>query len=312
MSYASRPDLVALCKTSRLLNDLATVLLYRKINIYSLDAVEGFVSTMETYPNRSRHIRALRIAKYDLQFSAAFVTQLNSTISQFCYLESLELLSERAHPELLRDAHFPNLSTLRYHAHPHISAFLNRHPTITCLGLEREIILEPLDPIHLPNLRVYSGPNSFIPSLMLNNKSLEITHILWYPDDLDVETALTALGRIASSGHYLVSKSDNIDEAAFLGSMAITVPDCFLVRFRRVFTLSGRIFTERALEIAQHLNKFTMLTRLEFLNFDDDGHRQVELDLQIVKSWGEACKTLVEVQLHGQCWKRMEKEWSYS
>ncbi|KAJ7692946.1 hypothetical protein B0H17DRAFT_1179220 [Mycena rosella] len=305
MSCLSKRELVALCKTSHLMNDLATPLLYRDISLTTVSSIETFISTAKTYAgsaqSRSRHVRGFSIINPELNVPPDLVADMISVLSDSRHLQVLEFLANVIPPDLPLHAHFPNLTTFRYLAYPQISAFLNRHPTIISLALYRPgaARVEPVDSILLPNLVTYTGPGAFVPSLVCENKTVEVLCIHWYLDDENVETMLATLSCIVSPKHGLILNSDTLNESTFMQHMALTIPHTLILGFRKIATLSGYISFEYALEIAEHLKKFTALSVLEFLSFEADGQDHGGLDFEIVSAWGAACKTLGEVKLRG-------------
>jgi hypothetical protein len=68
MVDASILDLVALCKTSRLMRNIATPLLYRAVSLATIPQINLFLRTMKQRPNSSpslcRHVRRFSIAYY--------------------------------------------------------------------------------------------------------------------------------------------------------------------------------------------------------------------------------------------------------
>ncbi|KAF7354454.1 hypothetical protein MVEN_01134500 [Mycena venus] len=177
-------DLLALCRTSRLINGLATPLLYRSIALSEISAMEKFVFALRKHADSSmplsRHVREFWVGISDCSaMYAALVDQISVAISSCPYLHTLTVLMPSTPLcDMLREANFPNLHVLHYAVAPDIAsalpAFINRHQTITTLGMvwngdHKEDFY--LDPIRLINLESYLGDTFFPTSPHLRQDS---------------------------------------------------------------------------------------------------------------------------------------------
>ncbi|KAF7335551.1 hypothetical protein MVEN_02209000 [Mycena venus] len=324
MLDASNPDLLALCRTSRLFRNIATPLLYRTIYLDALPQIKLFLRTMKQRSglSLSRYVRDVSITDADLDeefalnLSPHLIKALSSVLSQLCHLEHLDLLLDEEFPELLQNAHFPNLLTFRYNIQrPHtaslFSSFLNRHQTITDLTFTRSERLEHLDPILLPNLTIYNGSSASIFSVDLWSSSVKQVCLLWYDDEPDVEAPLHRLGKMASPETFF-GIFDTLEELAILGSVAKNLPRVQSVKLRRSASVAPPISHQDALEITEHLKKFEALSALELPAIDKRMERDSEEDRKTIELWGEACKTLSSVILHGKRWRLVGGEWGAS
>ncbi|KAJ7118097.1 hypothetical protein C8R44DRAFT_982849 [Mycena epipterygia] len=326
MLHLSRPDLVALCKTTRLTNALAIPFLYCVVVLSTLPEIENFLSTLKRYADspvpRMDHVRQFSLPSLKLELPPDLVKEITSLLTVLPNLRCLDLLlSQTQFSDTLRHAHFPHLSTFDAFVSPDTSALLSafiKHPTITVLHLHRTTISIPeLPPIYLPHLTQFSGASSFAPSLVgvADTNSLRRMHIKWFPDDLEMDGALTALTRIVAPWHVLVADVADIAVLAFLDRLAVYMPKLGMIAFRRIAgTTSGRIPLDHAREIATKLGHFTALASLEFLGFEDDNESLTEsecadTDIKIVECWAAACKTLVQVHLHGDEWRYTGMGW---
>lgn len=164
---------------------------------------------------------------------------ITAALSQLPQLNYLDLLpTDVEFTDILRDGHFPNLSTLLYTVQPQdsglLSAFLNQHPNIIHLSLTRSLTGPPaqLDPIVLPNLKTYNGASSFVSAFGPDDSStIASVFLLWYGDDLDVEAPLLHLGKIASPDEFMaIFTSDPLDASTILGGVVTHLPRIKILR----------------------------------------------------------------------------------
>ncbi|KAF7351701.1 hypothetical protein MSAN_01603200 [Mycena sanguinolenta] len=315
MCHLFRADLVALCRTSRLLRNLATPLLYRSVYLSNNVRIQHFVRTMtqSSTSSLSIHVRRFLIADEDenLRLTPTLVESITSICSKFIFLELLDLflVEPIEFTDLLRDAHFPRLTTFQYTVQSStaslIPAFLNRHPTIIDLGLTRSERFDEMDPINLPNLKNYEGPSSFVRAFGPETCSIDSAVLLWYPDDSDIEAPLLHLGSLSSlSSISAVSVSNSFQPTAVMGSLVRHLPNLRIIKFRTLTHGAGPISREDALEIATHLEKMSFLVSLEITGDDDDStvRNDVSRDDETVRLWGGACKTLSTITLNAGSW----------
>ncbi|KAJ7806438.1 hypothetical protein B0H14DRAFT_2610494 [Mycena olivaceomarginata] len=264
-------DLLALCRTSRLMRNLATPLLYRSITLSTVSQLKNFIRTMErrskSTPPLSDYVRDFEISSErtcesffdglpestnNCGTSEAhhhlFYNLFSPSSSHFRYIEVLDLL-EISFTDMLLEAYFPNLHTFLGSVQPHNSvslpSFLNyRHQTINHLTLSQDGAPVPLDPICLPNLKEYSGPSSSLPAFGANSSHISCVTLFWYSDDLNVELAAPP------------AQQDGLTR-------------------------------QDIREMATHLKELTVLSVFELLgpNDGDSSH-----DLTSIKPWSEACK----------------------
>ncbi|KAF7342646.1 hypothetical protein MSAN_02021600 [Mycena sanguinolenta] len=314
MSHASRPDLVALCRTSRLFRNLATRLLYRIVALQTAAQLKAFLRTIESKRSQiaalrlSDHVRrfAIRDSKCTANLPKRTAESFTSVLLQLHNLESLDLLfnSKVDLTETLNRAHFKNLSEFRYTVqfedHPSLSFFLNRHPTITRLTLHPEFEAQnqvSLDTIHLPHLTFYDGPSSFVPFFDKSTTSgVTFVCILFLPespnrDDLDMAlmrlAPMTALHTFAA-----FTMLDDIPESLLLESAARNIPWIEFAMLQSVRHNPAPISRADARAIAKSLQK---LPSLRFLALEVDGVEHK--DFETVAFWSRACRNLTLVTL---------------
>ncbi|KAF8142889.1 hypothetical protein K438DRAFT_1994441 [Mycena galopus ATCC 62051] len=250
MSDLPRPDLLALCRTSRLFCNIATPLLYRTVAFSNGAQLRSFLRTMKP---RSRstslalYVRRFLIKdenRYETKLPASLVETVTSVLCQIPHLQLLDLIVDEAIIDL-PDILFPNLSTFRYvvqtRTSASLSAFLSRHSTITHLTLLRGDELEQLEPINLPNLLNYTGPPSFIRSFSVETVSLTSVFLLWRESGLD-ELPLLQLSRVASLDTLvIISPSPHLQESVLLGSIAAQLCHLKNILFRRITRAAAHV-----------------------------------------------------------------------
>ncbi|KAJ7889188.1 hypothetical protein B0H13DRAFT_884850 [Mycena leptocephala] len=332
----SPPDLASLCRTSRLINSLATPLLYRSIVLANAPQIEYFVRTMNdssgSSPPLCRYVKRLSISDAwsittpdpGLKLSPRAYETISSVLPKFSahleYLDLLLLLDRGGALEftetLFQDAYFPSLTFFRYIIQPQLlpllSSFLNRHPTITDLSpIQVTDTLEPLPlyPILLPNLETYDGAVPLIPSFNLDSGSISRVTLRWRRGDTDIERPLAHLGSTAAPDTFVGAfGSDTFEHSTVLESVGTHLPDVKTLKLQRTGS-TARVSREETLQIATQLKKFTSLSELEVLNADARVQQNPDADREALLAWGEACQTLSAITLNGREWKLVLGEW---
>ncbi|KAJ6450805.1 hypothetical protein C8R45DRAFT_946624 [Mycena sanguinolenta] len=155
MSTASRSDLVALCKMSRLMRNIATPLLYSVVKRSNARQLKAFLRTIKSPAASSRSlflfVREFKITNADLVLTA-FLDDLTAALLQLSRLYRLDILTLSVEfPRLLSVGYFPDLVSFRCIATcpgptTLLADFVHRHPTLARLTLLQAKPLEQLDP----------------------------------------------------------------------------------------------------------------------------------------------------------------------
>ncbi|KAF7342617.1 hypothetical protein MSAN_02018500 [Mycena sanguinolenta] len=311
MSHSSKSDLLALCKTSRLLRNLATPMLYRTISLRTNAQMKTFLRTMKSIRSNTRKSLSPRLSDHVRQFvvedrqcmrnlpkrTAEF---LSSLLPKLHHLNSLDLMLNKTleFTEMLEHAYFNNLSMFRYTISPHnltlLSSFLNRHPTITHLILiydARPKSVPQLNDMHPPRLKSYAGSSFFVRFFDTTTLCSVTSVCLWFhPHNRDIDAALrplapmTALYTIGVFGFPEDIRESNVLETNYISYAT-------------------------ALEIAPCLKK---LEYLDTLDLGDDDGNGFEHDIDIVELWDHASSSLGTIILHQRTWGCMEDNWRWS
>ncbi|KAF7344139.1 hypothetical protein MVEN_01704100 [Mycena venus] len=319
LGYMSQPDLLAPCRTSRLINGLATPLLYGSVTLSEIPSMEKFVSVLNKYADSptplSRHVREFSVVMFDdSSMYPRLAHQITTALSHCRNLHSLTLLLSNTHfSGMLRDSHFPNLRTFRYGVSPDVStvlpAFITRHSTINTLAMvcstsamERDF---DLDLIQLPNLKMFSADSYLIQSLVCDQTLQNICIYFFYPD---FEACLKRLAPLVCTQKLrLLIKADEIDARAFFKYVADSIPQITELTFQKLRdSAPGADRLVEHLQIETQLRNLKHLRVLEFDNFEETQDRteaEREMDLSLVKQWSAACPSLISILLHGYQWE---------
>ncbi|KAF7368137.1 hypothetical protein MSAN_00880000 [Mycena sanguinolenta] len=130
ISEASRSDVVALCKTSRLMRNMATPLLYRAMELSTDTQIDAFPRTLKSPAASAPFCPCVR------DFRIININLVSSLRIDFSRLHRLELLSPSAEfTNLLSIGYLPNLASFRWIVKCPGSAtmlanFVHRYPTL--------------------------------------------------------------------------------------------------------------------------------------------------------------------------------------
>ncbi|KAJ7895259.1 hypothetical protein B0H14DRAFT_3125385 [Mycena olivaceomarginata] len=292
MVYLSRAGLVSLCRTSRLMCNIATPLLYRSVTLSTVLQLKAFLRTIEKRYSSERPLSSqvweLRIAsKEDLiPPPRTSFHPLPHTSSCGYTTRCLFAKSRVVHP-------------------PHESVDFIKHLLVP----EGSLVAVPLDPILLPNLTDYNGPAFALPAVDFTSAHLEWIFLVWGDHDLHIEPPLRHLRSLPSLDQFAgLTTTDHLPPAAILAGAATHLPHIRTLIFGRLDITWHRTWTE-LLNMAAHLKKFSALSCLILIGADDGDSTR---DHDIIEHWCEACKTLSSVSLHGRLWDLVDGCWKWA
>ncbi|KAJ6450801.1 hypothetical protein C8R45DRAFT_1113920 [Mycena sanguinolenta] len=310
ISETSRSDLVALCRTSRLIRNIATPLLYRVVRLLNGAQIEAFFRTIKSpaASSLSPLVRELRItdSELDLPLSPLLAEDITLALFQFSRLECLYLLLKETFEfvDILERGYFPKLSFFRYTIKPSSSPallldFIRRHPTITHLTLVQ------MNPFHQSNhieSPAFTGHIAFIAFVLW--RGVISVSLSWIPTDPDIITEGST-----TSPAVTVLVIEPL-ESTVLAGVVIHLPHASSVEIIRMDNMAY-ISREEAIEIAAHLKTLNSLTAFALRGPVDDNMPPPERDEdeETVATWSAACKTLSTLEFHAKEWERVEGRW---
>ncbi|KAF7367166.1 hypothetical protein MSAN_00976400 [Mycena sanguinolenta] len=318
ISEMSRLDLVALCKTSRLIRHIATPLLYRVVVLLNDTQLEDFLRTIKSPAGSSLSslVREFRIAdpESDIPLSPRITEGVTLALFQFSRLECLDLLLKESieFADMLERGYFPNLAsfryTIKYPSSPTlILDFIHRHPTLTHLTLVQTEPLHQLNPIRA---QVFTGHIAFISSVL--RRGVLCVSLSWIPIDTDIETCPLHEDSTKSSA-VTVLVIDSLRASVILAGVVENLPRTHRVEIVRMNN-PAYVSHEEAAEIAHHLENLTSLSVFRLggtvnNNMPPPGRDE---DEETVATWSAACKTLSTIAFNGRTWKRVQGHWDIS
>ncbi|KAJ7806436.1 hypothetical protein B0H14DRAFT_3767925 [Mycena olivaceomarginata] len=311
MSHLLTSDLLALCRTSRLMRNIATPLLYRTISLSTMHQMHTFIRTLEQSSGSAssfwRHVRQFDITDEN-EFAHRYRNYPNHVAILPPGVPRPIACRIRIHDCASRCI-FPNLATFLYTVQSQswalLTAFLNRHPTITELSLPRHGPIPPLGPICLPNLQTFTGPSSFVSALSAESAPIRSVFIIWYAEDRDIETPLLRLGKMASPAKIVaLTASENVTPVAILAAVATHLPDIKTLRFGQLYIAPRTL--RATLDMTAQLKRFTSLSVLDVIGPNDE---EFTTDRETIELWSEACKSLSSIVIQGREWNLAVGRW---
>ncbi|KAJ7874030.1 hypothetical protein B0H14DRAFT_3437959 [Mycena olivaceomarginata] len=180
-------DLVALCRTNRLLDGVCLRWIYRTVILDdAVRAVQCFRTLTFSIPC-AHTVRNLVIQFRARTILQAFARVITAALHNLKYLESVDV---SAHPDILHlmsDIHFPRLRLSSIPFSIDIIPFLELHPQLSGLSLDpvphaSVLPWTSLQPLHLPDLERFCGPPIVALSVIPHSRTTHIT-IFW---DLEI------------------------------------------------------------------------------------------------------------------------------
>ncbi|KAJ7674037.1 hypothetical protein DFH06DRAFT_753317 [Mycena polygramma] len=292
-SKSSYRDLLALCRTSRLVHGLATPILYRSIRVHKPSAAHACFSTLRSHTSsrRAHLVRGLTLGDQesddDCELSAHFIAEFTPIFQNLCHLQHLELFVVGQLTPLLHETHFPELVDLKSSVGESFSAalqsFINRHPTLVTLDLFRNnnFHLPEFGPVSLPHLTRYSGPACLVSGLVIANKCLDTLIVSLLANDPDVAP-------FAALGDSMVPTTPGSTKPT-LGLISNSIAEHELLRY--------------AAEGMSHIVVVEIITAVDGLS--EESIRAVACTLSQFSGLRELCC----IELFGFLWVRIDSRW---
>ncbi|KAK6980712.1 hypothetical protein R3P38DRAFT_3117697 [Favolaschia claudopus] len=317
-SELSTADLAVVCRTSRLLRNIAMPLLYRCVKLSTRSGLMLFARSLlrsfeASLPNLVREFDVAHFMNKKATVYPGLVVHTNHTLCRMIHLESLTLLERSIdYTHLLEHGQFPELVVFQYlvpsHALPALTSFLNCHKNITDLGLISPCSLKFSTPLSLPKLQSIMGSFAFLSALDLTDVSLTHLTLLLYPPDICAAHAvLFNLHEMKMLSSVEVMGMD-ANEREILHVIAGCLPHMQELVFHHCTRTSSPISSNESVNIAASLET---LGQLRSINFGAVGGNVIE-DRLMVEQWSAACKSLISVTLDERQWDFKENNWVVS
>ncbi|KAK7020851.1 hypothetical protein R3P38DRAFT_3271993 [Favolaschia claudopus] len=315
IAYAAHPELLSLCLTSRLMREISTRFLYRGVHLNTKKTLKLFlrVDRWCTSPPALSHVQKF-LVKQDLKLAEAHVTQITRVVLLMTSLK--HLLLYLAEPiefhQLLQDGVFPNLVTFRYIVQPNTASafigFLHRHPTINNLTFASEESIQFPRRADSTYLKIYEGPNWGLS--LFDVSGLTSVSLMWYSDGVDIDCCLSQLTEAKDLECIVILTSTTTPtEAEILAGISRHAPHVKVLRLRSLVAKQVGLSLEQAVEIQGHLHKFSALSTIELPAVDYNTEFRLDHDMQALKLWQDACKTISSATLNSIIWQSVNGEW---
>ncbi|KAJ7092105.1 hypothetical protein C8R43DRAFT_1049912 [Mycena crocata] len=242
-SVDAAKDTSALCTVSRLFNAVTVPVLYRNLDLGTVESTLRCFETLIRHPTRHGYVRSVRIeilASDERDYIPTdLIFPLESVLRTLRHLEHLYLRIPDFDDRFLvifATLALPNLHTFSI-IHPGsfsplLSSFLNRHPHLTHLDLLRPFIRPPkhhnpnckrhrkkppivLPLLHFPRLRAFRGCSVYAAALVVAGRTLARVELWGAPKDTDLDALFVALGDCAARRFALTVLWDGPQTALF-------------------------------------------------------------------------------------------------
>ncbi|KAK6988676.1 hypothetical protein R3P38DRAFT_3095290 [Favolaschia claudopus] len=318
MEYLATPNLAAMCRTSRLLRNMGTKMLYRDVTIGSEVQLELFLkglwSGVKGKRSPVRLIRSFVLGKSAVRgrLTEAQEKKLAAILCKMSALEFIRLEPHRMdYNTLLGKARFPALikfqAYLRTKTAVAMIDFLNRHAAT----VESVIVITPypmelppeMQRIRLPALRVLSTRSYLLDVFDLTD--MPLTKIMFLTHELDAETPAESFVNVRGVSTLqnvtVLSDGDTGERGELLRIIAANLAHIQGLTFAEMKGKMAPISHDDANNVAAALEKFHALEVLDFGN-------AVGNPFVTVLRWGNVCKSLQTIRLNGVTYKRRETD----
>ncbi|KAK6988660.1 hypothetical protein R3P38DRAFT_3291036 [Favolaschia claudopus] len=313
------PDLAAMCRTSRLLRNMGTQMLYRYVTICSEVQLERFLEGFwRGVAEKESPVRMIRL--FVLEASAVrghlIEAQGKKLTTILCNMSALEFIRLQPYSmdysALFQKARFPALATFHGHLRTETAVaatdFLNRHSaTLNSVTIINPYPIEfapGLQRICLPGLRDVCTRPLLLELFDFNDVPLTKITFLTHASDADTSAASFANLRGVSTlqNVTVLSYGDRGQRLTLLHIIAANLPHVQNLTFTEMWRNRAPISHDDSNTIAAALEKFDALKVLEFRN-------AVGNPSDTVVRWGNACQSLQSIRLNGVTFERRETDW---
>ncbi|KAK7013730.1 hypothetical protein R3P38DRAFT_3003768 [Favolaschia claudopus] len=300
MCETRQQDLITLSRTSRLMHNLATPVLYHSIVLCSDVQIALFVKTMEiqvAVARLARYVRRIAFSDpawdFVLTLLPTLVKRLLAVLRLFNQLESLDFgpFTHRRFTDFLEHARFPNLlkfSHLVEYADTSITSFVQRHHTLTDLTLPTTF-----------------GQKTQVGSCVLDLPCLQFFFALIFASaDCDLDDGLRLLSPVVELQRIVFLPTTMVLDLELLEAVAVHLPRVEHIFIERKLSpsLTPSITRANAPSFVPNLRKFPELSFLSFSNEPCDPLEHHHLETMSL--WTSACKTLCAFKFNGNLWGR--------
>ncbi|KAK6988642.1 hypothetical protein R3P38DRAFT_275457 [Favolaschia claudopus] len=312
-------DLAAMCRTSRLLRNMGTQMLYREVTICSEVQFELFLEglwrgvTGKETPVRK--IRSFVLRKSAVRGRLTKAQEKKLTVI-LCKMSALEFIRFEPHimdySALFQNARFPALATFHgYLGETAVAAidFLNRHSAT--LSSVQVITPHPrefppgMQRIHLPTLRELGTRPSLLG--LFDFTDVPLTKIIFLTQEFDGNTSAAPFADLRGVSTLqnvtVLSYRDRGQWLTLLRIIAANLSHLQHLTFTEMRDNRAPISHDDANNVAAALEKFDALNVLEMGN-------AVGNPFDTVVRWGNVCQTLQSIRLNGVTYERGETDWS--
>ncbi|TFK69054.1 hypothetical protein BDN72DRAFT_878667 [Pluteus cervinus] len=314
-----RPELLALCATSRRLNPVAMRWLYYAIMIRTAEQALSCCTTIIKQPVAAQALRRWSIDLRGQDLFGPFWTLLARAIWSVTGLVVLDLSFAPAVFELglLDSCILPQLRQCRLPYNSSIAPFLNNHVTLenliihppAALTSNRSFIPAPLPLIEMPNMAGFIGPATMAASLVPNSVVKSLT-IFW---EASAAESANDIARCFSQAFPTLKSMENfiVDwDSRILEAIMVHCTPLEKLGFHNANPSVTWRSIEEFLELVEgSLPTFHSLHSLSITFLDNSFHydfEDVEIEYQTVARWGAMLPNLRSCVLpSGTVWTRM-------
>ncbi|KAF7365766.1 hypothetical protein MVEN_00450400 [Mycena venus] len=336
-SVDSATNKAALCRVSHLFNIITVPVLYRHIDLGSVERTLECFDTLARNPQRHDHVRSLRImmdreACHGDYVPTDMIFPLEGGLRTLQNLEDLYLRIPDFDDKFLiifATLVLPNLRRFStYHTgtySPILPSFLNHHRDLTHVELIRpwktvESPPKDLPLLHLPRLRFYCGCSVYAGLLIVFNRCLAGVDIRAAPPETDLEALLYTLGEATSpSIPFSLTFLWDGPQTALFAPLAKYIPQTRSLTTGPFTSSSHRPLSVASVqEMCEVFDQFVNLTSFNFDNVlrvkgegggDSQQRHSISADFAALTAWSMHCPTLLKSRLHCRNWSRYSGKW---
>jgi len=297
-------DLLVLCRTSRQMHAICLRCIYRAIALTNATQLLKCCKTIISRPEAADSVRYLRIYYHPRYVYAlkSFYTTFEYAIKRMKNLRVIHLLVRDLFRVFSRLS-FPRLSDCTLPISSDIFPFLRRNPAITLLsmlpgadGTCPDFWKSPIQPIHMPKLEVFNGPDIVACSVVPGSIASHIG--IFWPEKSVMEFS-------RDLAHVATSKADDIINLscvicswnpALLVAIAKYTPRIQYLQIRSMQSQGREDFLSALRNILPSLPCLSNLVIMDDAA-NDEIDEERELEFQAVQTWGEVSPALTRVTL---------------
>ncbi|KAJ7135081.1 hypothetical protein C8R46DRAFT_1362225 [Mycena filopes] len=299
-SSVAQRDLLSLCRTNRKVNTACLRWLYRTVVLTDQVSAVVCFTTIISNQQAARSVRSLRVRFDSALMLKAFARITRAALEKLTALDDVELPAPSEIFALISGIHFPRLRQCTIPFSVHTIGFIKRHLQLHHLWVdpvphEELEFPQSFDPVLLPELQVFSGPDSIAHAVIPGSR---VSHAVVFWDPRGETDCVGMFEAIGASGTQLRDLNNIVVvwDPMLPTAAAKYLPSLSVLAVRNVSALPAPHTLETFFScIDTNIKTFANLTTLCIVQGTGPAPldaSDLDWEFQTVRRWADLCPSL--------------------